>query len=83
MVGGTHFLWAMAGLGEALPEYLETQAAAWFTKMAGQPQKYLPLCPGTAGIARLWLCSLLREREIAVEPLPGVGHKEPAVEKPG
>ena len=75
ILGGTHYLWAMAGIGSVDPETLDTQAEAWLRKLRGQASKYLPPCPGTVGIARLWLSSLMKAPELAVEPVPGVGHK--------
>lgn len=76
MVGGTHYLWALANLGPVQREYLAPMVEMWCKLIAGQAHLYLPPCPGTIGLARKWLTTLFRDPAIAVEPVPGIGALE-------
>lgn len=61
MVGGTRYLMSLIGWSEVRNDRLMEHAKSWFEQVGGSPQKYLPKCPGSMGIAREWICALLRE----------------------
>lgn len=61
MVGGTRYMMSLIGWSEVNNARLLEHAKSWFEQVGGTPEKYLPKCPGSMGIAREWICALLRE----------------------
>lgn len=83
-LGGTHYLWGLAGLPPVDRDNLTSQAVVWLRTIAGSGSAYLPPCPGSAGLARLWLASILKSKEMGYEVLQGVGQEEmPGLAAPG
>jgi len=74
-LGGTHYLWKLAGLPPVDREHLAGQAIGWLRIITGNGAQFLPPCPGPAGLARLWLASILNSKKMGYEEFAGVGQE--------
>lgn len=81
LVGGTRYLMRLIGWESVENARLLGHAKNWFEKVGGNPAPYLPNCPGSMGIAREWIRTLLKEA-VEVEVERGLGLKDAEASSP-
>lgn len=75
LLGGTRFLFHLVGYSAVEPPYLQAQTEFWLKTLSNAPHKYLPACPGTMGLAREWLATVL-QHSVITRVDPGIGKYE-------